>query len=241
MVPNAKGMQRLVEINAEADRRLIDKAAVFTAASETFSQKNTNATIDETIERFGPVMAMASEHGLPVRGYVSCVVACPYEGPIEPAKVADVCERLAEIGVDEIDLGDTIGEGTPETIAAVLLAVVERLGGKRTNSRGEPYITLHLHDTFGRAADCVTEALAIGVRSFDGSAGGLGGCPFASTPGRRAPGNIQTDLLVHTIEDAGFQTGVDRARLAHASAIAERLVAAARLEAGASPDPESGP
>ncbi|MEM0983424.1 MAG: hydroxymethylglutaryl-CoA lyase [Planctomycetota bacterium] len=228
LVPNAKGMERLAEVNQNAGGKLIDKASVFAAASETFSQKNTNATIDETLERFEPVIEMARSHDLAVRGYISCVVACPYEGPIEPEPVATLAQRLVDLGCDEIDLGDTIGEGTPETIAEMLLAVIEQLGGRRENDRGEPLITLHLHDTFGRAADCVVEALNLGVRSFDGSAGGLGGCPFASTPGKRAPGNIATPLLVRIIENEGFKTGVNEAKMAHASAIAERLVAGAR-------------
>ena len=228
LVPNEKGMARALETDARAGGGLIGKVAVFTAASETFSQKNTNASIAETIERFRPVIDMARGAGIAVRGYVSCAVACPYEGPIRPEAVGDVVTRLLELGCDEIDLGDTIGEAVPDTVAAVLLETIERLDGRRLNDRGEPILTLHLHDTFGRAADCVREALTLGVRSFDGSAGGLGGCPYASTGGARAPGNIATSLLVRTIEDEGFATNVHPAKLAHASAMAERMVAGAR-------------
>jgi len=208
LVPNAKGMERLLAMN-EAHAGVIDKMSVFTAASETFAQKNTNAAIAETLERFRPVFEMAKSNRLPVRGYISCVVACPFEGPIAPAAVADVVSRLAEAGADEIDLGDTIGAGTPETIEAMLRAAFERIEAER--------ITLHLHDTFGRAAECIRTALAMGVRSFDASAGGLGGCPYASTPDRRAPGNVSTSVLLDTVEAAGLSHGVDRRKLAEAT------------------------
>ena len=118
LVPNERGMQGLLAANERAGRRLLSKAGVFTAASETFSQKNTNATIAETLERFVPVVAMATDAGIAVRGYVSCVIECPFEGSIKPGAVAGVCERLLGLGVDEIDLGDTIGRATPETMAA---------------------------------------------------------------------------------------------------------------------------
>ncbi|HHN77408.1 MAG TPA: hydroxymethylglutaryl-CoA lyase [Phycisphaerales bacterium] len=232
LVPNEKGMARAMAADERAGGSLIDKVAVFTAASETFSEKNTNATVAETIERFGPVVESAGRHNKQVRGYISCVVRCPYEGDIEPRRVGEVARMLLDIGVDEIDLGDTIGAATPETIEPLLFELIEVLDGRPTNTFGDPTLTLHLHDTFGRAADCVREALALGVRSFDGSAGGLGGCPFASVDGERAPANISTSLLVRTIEDAGYRTNVNRAKLAHAGAFAERIVMAARLSEG---------
>lgn len=219
LVPNEKGMRALLEANRGVGTKLIDKASVFTAASETFSRKNTNASIDETIERFGPVVALAREQGLAVRGYVSCVIACPFEGVITPEAVLGVCEKLLALGVDEIDLGDTIGAGVTETVGALLACVTSVVSPER--------LTVHLHDTFGRAAECVRAALALGVRSFDGSAGGLGGCPYASTEGRRAPGNISTDLLVRTIHDEGYETGVDLDALAEASRIAMEITSGA--------------
>lgn len=234
LVPNEKGMARAMDADERSGGSLIDKVSVFTAASETFSLKNTNASVSDTIERFKPVLDAAKRHGKQVRGYVSCVVRCPYEGEIDPQRVGDVCAMLLEIGVDEIDLGDTIGAATPETITPPLLASIEALNGRHTNEFGQPTLTLHLHDTFGNAAACVREALVMGVRSFDGAAAGLGGCPFASTDSRRAPGNISTELLVRTIEEAGQQTGVNRARLAHAGAFAERVVTAARRSGGGS-------
>ena len=220
LVPNERGMAGLIAANESATAAqgrvpLIDKASVFTAASETFSLRNTNASIAETLARFEPVIAMAKGAGLAVRGYISCVVECPFEGPIEPDAVAGVAERLSRLGVDEVDLGDTIGKATPETIARVIEAVSSRVPVNR--------LVIHLHDTFGGASDCVRESLRLGVRSFDGSAGGLGGCPYASTGGRRAPGNIATSVLVAAIESAGYTTGVDADRLQTASMLAEQI------------------
>lgn len=229
LVPNEKGFEGALAANG-ARRGILGKVSVFTAASETFARKNTNASIAETIERFVPVVSRAHAAGLRVRGYVSCVVACPFEGAIEPSQVARVSARLLEIGVDEIDLGDTIGAGTPGTIRAMLEAVLGSCPSLRGSggSAAAETLTLHLHDTFGRAAACVAEALRAGVRSFDGSAGGLGGCPYASVEGRRAPGNIDTGLLVETIHAEGYRTGVDLGLLSRAGEWAREIVARAR-------------
>jgi hydroxymethylglutaryl-CoA lyase len=215
LVPNEQGMATLLGANAAAGRRLIDKASVFTAASETFSQRNTNAGIAQTLDRFVPVIALAREQGLLVRGYVSCAIACPFEGPIAPAAVARVAEALLRLGVHEIDLGDTVGRATPESTAALLHAVAQAVPTSAT--------VLHLHDTFGAAVDCVRTALEMGLRSFDGSAGGLGGCPYASTPGARAPGNIATATLVRAVHAAGYSTGVNLHALAHADHLAAAM------------------
>jgi hydroxymethylglutaryl-CoA lyase len=223
LIPNEKGLERALEIRDRT--KALDKISVFTAASETFARKNTNASIDETIERFRPVVDTARCAGLVVRGYVSCAIACPFEGPIAPESVARVAARLLALGVDEIDLGDTIGAGTPDTIGRLIETMFERLGNCRETDLAEPCLTLHLHDTNGQAAECVRKALALGVRSFDGSAAGLGGCPYASTPGARAPGNISTESLVAAVEEQGFSTGVDRVWLAEASRVASALVA----------------
>jgi len=224
LVPNEKGYERFMRHRSEA---LPLKLAVFTAASETFSQKNTNASIAETVERFAAFVPDAVERGVLVRCYVSCVVACPYEGPIEPSAVRRVCDRLRELAPDEawdagqieLDLGDTIGAGTAESTAALLDAFTEAERGA---------LTLHLHDTFGRAPECVRAGLEAGVRSFDGSAAGLGGCPFAGTVEAPAPGNISTETLVTACENAGFETGVDRPKLAEAASLARELVSVAR-------------
>lgn len=219
LVPNEKGLAGALDANRRAGRTLLRKVSVFTAASETFSQRNTNASVAETIRRFEPVVKGAHEAGLLVRGYVSCIVACPFEGPVAPARVREVADLLVAAGVDELDLGDTIGAGTPESIRAML----EEVGRSHRLDDASRPVTLHLHDTFGRAAACVRTALDLGVRSFDGAAGGLGGCPYAAVEGQRAPGNISTELLVQTLREAGFETGVDGTALAEAGRFAASL------------------
>jgi len=189
LVPNMKGMERALEST-------IDKIAVFTAASETFSQRNTNATIAETIDRFRTVVDAARAASLPVRGYVSCVVECPYEGVIAPRAVRDVVQQLVDLGVNDIDLGETIGVASPDDIARLLDVVGEVV------PLGE--ITLHMHDTRGTAIACIYRALEMGVHSFDAACMGLGGCPYA--PG--AAGNVATERLVYACERIGIETGV---------------------------------
>lgn len=230
LVPNERGFDAALAVNAHARKahgieRLIDKVSVFTAASEGFSLKNTNATIEETLTRFAPVIDRAHHQGLMVRGYISCIVRCPFDGDISPIQVGDVASRLLDLGVDELDLGDTIGAATPETIEPVIMEVIDRLEGDATNPFGDPTLTLHLHDTFGHAADCVQMALDLGVRSFDSSAGGLGGCPYASTETTRAPGNISTLALLETIKAAGFTTNVDHDAMQSASEFASGILA----------------
>lgn len=245
LVPNQRGMDRLLDANKKAvrttGRRAIDKVCLFTAASETFSRKNTNASIEESITRMGPVVAAAKEHELSLRLYISCAFGCPFEGDIRPANVVSTL-RLASLifGVEddrwlrehlEVSPSDTIGVATPGKIGLVLEAIKDATPtwwiDPSTN------VNLHLHDTFNRAADCVRAGLEAGVRSFDGAVGGLGGCPYASTPGKRAPGNIATSTLVQTIEDAGYETGVDHAALNIARVLAGDLVARARAGAPA--------
>ncbi|MGD1915242.1 MAG: hydroxymethylglutaryl-CoA lyase [Phycisphaerales bacterium] len=229
LVPNMRGMERLLEANEKATRttgrRAIDKVCLFTAASETFSQKNTNATIDETLERFAPVATATREHGLQLRGYISCAFACPFEGEVETTAVTRVADRLVEdLRVDELSIADTIGHAKSEDVTE-RIAALSHVESTRIN--------LHLHDTFGRAADCVRAGLRAGVRSFDGAVGGLGGCPYASTPEKRAPGNIATSTLLHSIEEEGFVTDIDHAKLGDAQRLAEELVDRARTGASA--------
>jgi hydroxymethylglutaryl-CoA lyase len=199
LVPNERGMEGALAARA-------DKIAVFAAASESFSQRNTGGSIDEVLARFLPVIAAARAAGLPVRGYVSCVVRCPYEGPVAPGAVRTVVDRLLALGVDEIDLGETLGVAVPDDIARLYDGIAPAIAPGRT--------TLHLHDTNGRALDNARAALALGVRSFDSSAGGLGGCPYA--PGAR--GNVDTVSLLSMLESEGYETGVDRAAAAAAIA-----------------------
>lgn len=199
LVPNERGMEGALAARAQ-------KVAVFAAASEGFSKANTGGTIDEVLARFEPVVRTARAASLPVRGYVSCVVRCPYDGPTPPGRVRAVVERLLAIGVDEIDLGETLGIAQPADIERMYEAVGRAVDPART--------TLHLHDTNGRALDNARAALALGVRSFDSSAGGLGGCPYA--PGAR--GNVDTVALVGMLHDAGYETGIDLQAVAPATA-----------------------
>jgi hydroxymethylglutaryl-CoA lyase len=207
LVPNEKGLERALACGAR-------KVSVFTAASEAFARKNINATIAESIERFRPVVAGAHAAGATVRGYVSCVVACPYDGPVAPASVRDACVRLSEVGVDELDLGDTIGVAHPDEIARMLEACAA--------VRPMEELVLHLHDTQRRAIACAERALALGVRRFDGSAGGVGGCPYA--PG--ATGNVATERLVELCEARGYRTSIDREALAEAARFITGVLAA---------------
>ncbi len=247
LVPNAVGLQALNAAEQEAafqfgdaeswNPPVVGTIALFTAASETFCRKNTNATIAESLSRFQDVLRVSRAAPARCRAYLSCVIACPFEGPLPPARVAEVAASLVSLnGVTELDLGDTIGAGTGESTARMLEAVRDRIGDGWFE-RGA--VTLHLHDTFGRAAECVRAALDLGVRSFDGSVAGLGGCPYASKtlPDgtiQRAPGNISTELLVQTIHDAGYRTNVDLDKLREAAAFAREIVAKSRATGASS-------
>lgn len=190
LVPNMQGWERAVEARA-------DRIALFTAASETFSQRNTNTSIAGTIERFEPVVEAAVSAGVGVRAYVSCIVACPYEGPVSPDAVRVVVDQLLALGPVEIDLGDTIGAATPDDIDCVLDVVEDVVPVED--------VVLHLHDTSGQALACAGRGLDRGVRRFDASCAGLGGCPYA--PG--APGNLDTAALLELCRSRGLETGVD--------------------------------
>ena len=194
LVPNEKGLDGALAAK-------VDKIAVFTAASETFCRKNTNASIDETIERFRQVVAGAKAAKLPARGYISCIVQCPYEGAIQPKQVREVAAKLLDIGVDEIDLGETLGVAAPTEIEKLYEGLAGLLSPRET--------TLHLHDTYGCALACAVKAMELGVTSYDASCGGLGGCPYA--PG--AAGNVATDDLAYLCQRMGVETAIDLARL----------------------------
>jgi hydroxymethylglutaryl-CoA lyase len=208
LTPNLKGYEA-----ARAARA--SEVAIFASASETFSRRNINCSIAESLERFAPVAEAAGGDGIPLRGYVSCVTDCPFEGRIAPEAVARVAERLLALGCREVSLGDTIGRGTPEAIASVLQAVLEVSAPER--------LAGHFHETFGRALENVAVALDYGLRVFDSSCGGLGGCPYA--PG--AAGNVASESVAARVAELGFETGLDPARLAEAAAFARRLRAAA--------------
>ena len=197
LVPNERGLDAALEAR-------VDKIAVFAAATEGFSRANTNGSIDEVLARFAALIPRARVAGLRVRGYISCVIRCPIDGPVEPRAVRRVAEHLLALGVDEIDLGDTIGAASPDDIERLY----EGLAGVVSPGAS----TLHLHDTHARAISCAERALALGVRSFDASASGLGGCPYAAG----APGNVATESLLGAIEQAGFTTGIDRSAVERA-------------------------
>jgi isopropylmalate/homocitrate/citramalate synthase len=199
LVPNMRGMDRAVAAGADA-------IAVFSAASDAFAQANIRMTIAESLEAFAPVMSGAKAAGMWTRGYVSTAFGCPYQGDVDPAAVADVAVALAELGCDQISVGDTIGVAEPDDVGRVLQPLLERLPAER--------LALHLHDTRGRAIENAEAGLRLGITTFDASASGLGGCPFA--PG--APGNLATETLVSWLHGLGIETGVDEAALLEASA-----------------------
>ena len=204
LTPNMQGFERAMAARA-------DEIAVFGAASEGFSQNNINCSIAESLERFKPVVDAARAAGVPVRGYVSCVTHCPYVGPTPPESVARVAAALMDMGCYQISLGDTLGAATPEAISAMLDAVLAVVPARS--------LAGHFHDTGGRALDNIAVSLERGLRVFDSALAGLGGCPYA--PG--AKGNVATEAVVTLLHERGFETGLDRDRLAHASAFAQSL------------------
>ncbi|WP_299597497.1 hydroxymethylglutaryl-CoA lyase [uncultured Tateyamaria sp.] len=204
LTPNMRGFD-------DARTAGADEIAVFGSASEGFSRANINASIDESLDRFAPVIDAARAVDLPVRGYVSCVVECPYDGTVEPEAVVRVADRLFAMGCYEISLGDTIGQGTPDAVARMLLAVrdvvpVGRLAG-------------HFHDTNGKALDNIDASLALGVRVFDTAVGGLGGCPYA--PG--AAGNVATEAVAAHLTRLGYETGLDQTLIEEAAELARSM------------------
>ncbi|KAI9804642.1 MAG: hypothetical protein M1833_006717 [Piccolia ochrophora] len=218
LVPNLRGLQNALAVSPELERSGIsssqdqnnkpDEISVFAAATETFSQKNTNCSITASLERFQPVFAQAKTLGIRIRAYISVVMGCPYEGSdVDPARVTDLTVQLLEMGADEVSLGDTTGMGTVTKTSALLDTL---------SSAGVPYerIALHLHDTFGQALANALCALDRGIRSFDSSVAGLGGCPYA----KGATGNVATEDLVYLFHGLGLKTGLDLDRLAEIGA-----------------------
>ncbi len=199
LVPNMRGYSAAVVAGAT-------EVAVFASASETFSQRNINCSIAESLERFAPIFVAASAVHIPVRGYVSCALVCPYEGEIDPASAAEVAARLFESGCYEISLGDTIGAGTPHRTQALINAVAQRVPLNK--------LAGHFHDTYGQALVNIYASLELGMHVFDASVSGLGGCPYA--PG--AAGNVATEDLLYMLNGMGIETGVDLDRLLDAGA-----------------------
>jgi hydroxymethylglutaryl-CoA lyase len=197
LAPNLKGLEAAMAAGCE-------EVAVFGAASESFSQRNINCSIRQSLERFRTVIETAKQHKLRVRGYVSCVLGCPYEGPIAPEKVAEVALLLSEMGCYEISLGDTIGRGNPKSTRLMLEAC--------TKSIPIAQLAGHYHDTYGMAVANIAASLEMGVRTFDSSVSGLGGCPYAAG----ASGNVATEDVVYLLHGLGYATGIDLHKLVEA-------------------------
>lgn len=206
LVPNMKGLERAM---ASGIRRI----AIFTAASETFNRKNINMGIQESLDVFKPVVERALGEGLSVRGYVSTCFVCPYEGAIVKEKVKEVTGALFELGVDEVSIGDTIGAATPKDVEATVGHLLEHFPAVR--------LAMHFHDTYGMAVANVYQSLQMGITTFDSSAGGLGGCPYA--PG--ASGNVATEDLVYLFDKLGIESGVSLKMLRAASHFIARQLA----------------
>ncbi|RLV59735.1 hydroxymethylglutaryl-CoA lyase [Parashewanella curva] len=196
LTPNLRGLEAAIAAN-------VDEVAIFGSASEAFSQKNINCSIEESISRFKPVMELAKEHNLPVRGYVSCVLGCPYEGEIAVSEVVRVTELLNDLGCYEVSLGDTIGVGTPAKAKAMLEAVMQSVPVEK--------LALHFHDTYGQALANIATCLDTGIKTFDSSVAGLGGCPYA----KGASGNLATEDLIYMLHGLGLDTGINLEKLAH--------------------------
>jgi hydroxymethylglutaryl-CoA lyase len=205
LVPNLRGLEHAREAG-------MTEVAIFAAASETFSQRNINSSIDESIAKYTEVCREATKHGIKVRGYVSTAFGCPFEGRVDPVAVADVSRRLLDIGVFEVSISDTIGVAHPGQVPVVMDAVLKHVP--------LPQVALHFHDTRGTALANVLMAIGLGVTTFDASAGGLGGCPYA--PG--ATGNLATEDLVYMLNGLGLETGIDLAALVEASRFIESRV-----------------
>lgn len=194
LTPNTKGLERALVAGA-------DEVAVFAAASESFSQRNINCSIAESVQRFEPVLEAAKTKGIAVRAYVSCVLGCPYEGEIQPAEVLKVSQTLLEMGCYEVSLGDTIGIGTPGSMTQLLDLLVPELGAER--------LALHCHDSYGQSLANLLTGLNYGIARIDSSIAGLGGCPYATG----ASGNVATEDVIYMLHGMGIETGVDLDRL----------------------------
>jgi len=197
LTPNMKGFEAAVAVNA-------NEVAIFGAASEAFSQKNINCSIAESLDRFEPIMAAAKKADIPVRGYVSCVVGCPYEGEVSPIKVAEVAEKLFQMGCYEISLGDTVGVGTPASVQKMLQAVSARVPKAK--------LAVHFHDTYGQALTNIYTALQNGISVIDSAIAGSGGCPYA----KGASGNVATEDVVYLLNGLNINTGIALDKLVQA-------------------------
>ncbi|HCE1481991.1 TPA: hydroxymethylglutaryl-CoA lyase [Vibrio parahaemolyticus] len=197
LTPNLQGLEQALDAGA-------NQVAIFTSASEGFCQHNINCSITESLKRFEPLMVQADKYHIPVRGYLSCVVDCPYDGATSPTQVANISQALIELGCYEVSLGDTIGTGTPNRIKEMLESVLARIPNQR--------LAVHFHDTWGQALANIYQALSMGINTVDSSVAGLGGCPYA----HGASGNVATEDVLYLCQGLGIETGVDLELLAKA-------------------------
>ncbi|HCM1319029.1 TPA: hydroxymethylglutaryl-CoA lyase [Vibrio parahaemolyticus] len=197
LTPNLQGLEQALDARA-------NQVAIFTSASEGFCQHNINCSITESLKRFEPLMVQADKYHIPVRGYLSCVVDCPYGGATSPTQVANISQALIELGCYEVSLGDTIGTGTPNRIKEMLESVLARIPNQR--------LAVHFHDTWGQALANIYQALSMGINTVDSSVAGLGGCPYA----HGASGNVATEDVLYLCQGLGIETGVDLELLAKA-------------------------
>ncbi|ELB2150085.1 hydroxymethylglutaryl-CoA lyase [Vibrio parahaemolyticus] len=197
LTPNLQGLEQALDAGA-------NQVTIFTAASEGFCQHNINCSITESLKRFEPLMVQADKYHVPVRGYLSCVVDCPYDGATSPTQVANISQALIELGCYEVSLGDTIGTGTPNRVKEMLESVLARIPSQR--------LAVHFHDTWGQALANIYQALSMGINTVDSSVAGLGGCPYA----HGASGNVATEDVLYLCQGLGIETGVDLELLAKA-------------------------
>jgi hydroxymethylglutaryl-CoA lyase len=205
LTPNIKGLEGAIESAATVGQK-VQEVAIFGAASEGFSQKNTNRSIEQGFQAFQEVVSRALENDIPVRAYLSTVIGCPYDGPTKPETVARLTERFLELGCYEVSLGDTIGVGTPSSIELMLKEVLKSVPAHR--------LAIHAHDTYGQGVANVVKAVEMGLRSADSSVGGLGGCPYA----KGASGNVSTEDVVYALHGLGMETGIDLEQLSRTGA-----------------------
>ena len=205
LTPNMRGLERAIECN-------VKEVAVFAAASEAFSEKNINCSIDESLAKFGAVIQKASTANIRVRGYISCVAGCPYQGDVDNNRIKDIASALLSMGCYEVSLGDTIGVATPEITERLLTELLKTISPLK--------LAMHMHDTYGRAIDNIKQSLAMGIGTIDSSVAGLGGCPYA----KGASGNVATEKVIWLLDELNIAHGVDLQKLSQASQfICEKL------------------
>jgi hydroxymethylglutaryl-CoA lyase len=205
LTPNMRGLERAIECN-------VKEVAVFAAASEAFSEKNINCSIDESLAKFEAVIQKASTANIRVRGYISCVAGCPYQGDVDNHRIKDIASALLSMGCYEVSLGDTIGVATPEITERLLTELLKTISPLK--------LAMHMHDTYGRAIDNIKQSLAMGIGTIDSSVAGLGGCPYA----KGASGNVATEKVIWLLDELNIAHGVDLQKLSQASQfICEKL------------------